>query len=87
MGEESQGVTAPSFGGALSALREGKQVARRGWNAHHVLGLQIPDSGSMNTLPYIYMVVGADAADMQGKRVPWIASQTDLLADDWFVTE
>jgi len=33
------------------------------------------------------MVVGADAADMGGKRVPWVASQTDLLALDWFAAE
>jgi hypothetical protein len=87
MGEESQGAMAPSFGGALSALRDGKKVARKGWNAHHTLGLQIPDEGSANTLPYIYMVVGQDAVDMQGKRVPWVASQTDLLAEDWEVVD
>jgi hypothetical protein len=74
-----------NFGGALAALKDGRKVARKGWNAHHALGLQVPDDQSANTLPYIYMVVGADAADLQGKRVPWIASQTDLLADDWQV--
>jgi hypothetical protein len=47
----------------------------------------VPDENSANTLPYIFMVVGVDTADMGGKRVPWVASQTDLLADDWFVAE
>jgi hypothetical protein len=76
---------ASDFGGALAALKNGRKVARKGWNAHHSLGLQVPDDQSANTLPYIYMVVGTDAADLQGKRVPWVASQTDLLADDWQV--
>lgn len=76
-----------SFGGALEALRGGQSVARQGWNAHHTLGVQVPDANSMNTLPYIYMVVGSDALDMKGARVPWVASQTDLLAMDWFVVE
>ena len=76
---------ASDFGGVLAALREGRKVARTGWNAHHSLGLQTPDEQSANTLPYIFMVVGSDAADLQGKRVPWIASQTDLLAEDWEV--
>lgn len=75
----------PDFSAALAALKQGKTVARKNWNAHHVLGLQTPDEHSMNTLPYIYMVVGTDAADLQGKRVPWVASQTDLLAEDWHV--
>lgn len=73
------------FGWALEGLRSGHLVARSGWNAHHALGLQVPDEHSMNTLPYIYMMVGADAADLKGKRVPWVASQTDLLSEDWVV--
>lgn len=81
--DEVQGVVSPSFGGALSQLKEGKFVARKGWNAHHKLGLQTPDANSANTLPYIYMIVGQDAADLQGARVPWVASQTDLLSEDW----
>lgn len=75
----------PDFGGALAALKAGCKVARAGWNAHHSLALQAPDENSANTLPYIYMVVGDDSADLRGKRVPWVASQTDLLANDWQV--
>jgi hypothetical protein len=79
--------TPRDFGRALEHLEQGYRVARKGWNAHHTLGLQVPDDTSANTLPYIFMVVGTDAADMQGKRVPWVASQTDLLAEDWSVVE
>lgn len=72
-----------NFGWALAQLKEGKKVARAGWNAHHSLGLQDPDEHSSNTLPYIYMVVGNDAANLKGKRVPWVCSQTDMLTEDW----
>jgi hypothetical protein len=88
MGEESQGAVSPTFGGALSVLREGKSVARKGWNAHHTLALNVGDVGEGGSrLPYIVMIVGEDAKDLQNKEVPWVASQTDLLAEDWFVVE
>ena len=75
-----------TFGGALYQLHAGQKVARKGWKAHHALGLQVPDENyTFNSLPYIYMIIGHDASDMQGKRVPWVASQTDLLAEDWIV--
>ena len=72
-----------NFGYALNLLKQGKKVARDGWNAHHVLGIQYPDQNSANTLAYIYMIVGEDAQDLKGKRVPWVCSQTDMLAEDW----
>lgn len=69
-----------SFGEALEALKSGQTVARKGWNGRGMwLGLQRPDANSKMTLPYIYM------STVQGDLVPWLASQTDLLADDWEV--
>lgn len=66
-----------SFVLALNLLLEGKAVTRSGWNAHHKLLLQVPDANSKMTQPYIYMVTA------QGAVLPWVASQTDLLATDW----
>lgn len=67
------------FGEALKLLREGKKVSRSGWNgANQWLELQVPDAHSKMTKPYIYITT------VQGDRVPWLGSQTDLLADDWF---
>jgi hypothetical protein len=71
------------LGVAIALLKLGKRVARQGWNAHHSLGLQHPTTTSKNTLPYVYMVIGDDAQAQKGARVPWICSQTDMLADDW----
>jgi hypothetical protein len=41
------------------------------------LDLQVPDDKSKMTLPYIYM------RTVQADLVPWLASQTDMLAEDW----
>lgn len=72
--------TPMNFGAALDILQKGQFVARSGWNGKNMhLGLQNPDAHSANTLPYIYMVT----ADR--KRVPWIASHTDMLSPDWYV--
>lgn len=66
------------FGEALDALKRGTRVCRTGWNGKGMwLELQRPDEDSKMTLPYIFMKT-ADA-----HLVPWLASQTDLLADDW----
>lgn len=67
-----------TFGEAISALKEGKRVSRTGWNGKGMwLELQVPDTHSKMTLPYIYMKTVDD------NRVPWLASQTDMLAEDW----
>lgn len=76
-----------NVGEVIETLKDGKFVARRGWNANHKLGLQKPDENSANTLPYVYMIVGSTAQDLQGQRVPWVCSQTDMLAVDWQVVE
>ena len=66
------------FGQALKLLKSGRFLTRTGWNGKdQYIGLQVPDEGSVNTLPYIYFVT------FTGDRVPWLASQTDLLANDW----
>jgi hypothetical protein len=67
-----------NFGEALDHLKRGGFVARKGWNGKGMwLGLQRPEMHSKMTLPYIYM----KTADNQ--MVPWLASQTDMLSDDW----
>lgn len=69
-----------SFRMALLELNEGKKVARSGWNGKgQWIQLQTPDENSKMNLPYLYIKTVDD------KLVPWLASQTDLLADDWEV--
>lgn len=71
-----------NFGQAIEALKQGKKVARAGWNGKNMhLELQRPDAHSKMTLPYIYMYTA------QGDNVPWLASQTDMLSEDWVTVE
>lgn len=67
-----------NFGEAIDTMKRGKKVARKGWNGKGMwIELQAPTKTSKMTLPYIYM----KTAD--GNLVPWLASQTDILAEDW----
>ncbi len=78
-----------NFGSALMWLKAGKRVARSGWNGKGMwLQLQVPDEHSKMTHPYIYIEYpSGHPAYPSGSRVPWLASQTDALADDWMVVE
>ena len=77
-----------SFSEALVAVKAGKAIQRRGWNG---LGLvvkaQFPDTNSKMTLPYLYIEYPLDAKTTPGARCPWLASQTDIMAEDWSVKE
>ena len=77
---EATAVTNFNFGWALDQLRAGRKVSRDNWNgpSQH-LELQMPDENSKMTLPYIYI------RTVQGDLVPWLASQTDMLASDWYM--
>lgn len=67
-----------NFGQALESLKQGKHVTREGWNgADQWLALQTPDEKSKMRRPYIYI------SPVDGNLVPWVASQSDLLAEDW----
>jgi hypothetical protein len=65
---------------AIEAMRNGDKVTRHGWNGPgQFLELQVPDEWSKMTLPYLFINT------VTGDRVPWLASQTDILAADWVV--
>lgn len=77
-----------NFSQALDSLKAGCKVCRSGWNGKGLwLELQLPDENSKMTLPYVYINYPNDAKTTPGARVPWLASQTDLLADDWEIVE
>ena len=83
------------FGQALAALKDNKRVCRAGWNGKGMWLILVPGSKvtvQANT-PYARaMLTGMVATinphiDMMtatGEMQPgWLASQTDMLADDW----
>lgn len=84
------GIATFNFGEAIKYLKRGHRVARKGWNGKSMwIWLCVPeksytleiDGKPYDRLPYIYM----KTAD--NKLVPWLASQTDMLADDWCFVE
>lgn len=76
--DNSSTAAGNGIGWAVKEMGEGEAVRRRGWNGKGMyLKLQRPDEFSANTLPYVWMRTA------QGDRVPWLCSQTDLLAKDW----
>lgn len=79
---------AMDFGMAVAALKKGKRVARAGWNGKGMwLALvqqsqySVAETDADCLLPWI----GMKTAD--NKFVPWLASQTDVLAEDWQIVE
>lgn len=83
------GQQAFSFSGAIIYLKRGLKVARAGWNGKGIyIEMQKPDEHSKMTLPYIYIVTNGLITDNPKAPkgvVPWFASQTDMLAEDWHV--
>lgn len=96
MTKKPKGMT---FGDAVEALKSGRAVSRKGWNgkgmylymvaagrynpvsmAAHVIASEQAD-GKVPYLPYIAMKTVTDDV------VPWLASQTDVLAEDWELAE
>ena len=67
-----------NFGQAIEALKNGDRVSRAGWNGKN-MWLQLVKAQDEFHLPYIEM----KTADKL--LVPWLASQTDVLATDWDV--
>lgn len=72
------------IGWAVKQLCGGHRITRRGWNGNgQYLEIQFPAPFSPDsppsgmTLPYVFI------RTVQGDRVPWLCSQTDLLAYDW----
>lgn len=68
------------IGWAVKQMHNGSKVTRAGWNGKDMyLALQVPDEHSKMSLPYVYIKT------VDGKLVPWLCSQTDLLATDWTI--
>lgn len=74
-----------NFSWALEHAKQGEKIFRSKWNGKNMwVAIQRPDENSKMTLPYLYIEypVGHPAYPT-GCRCPWLASQTDILADDW----
>lgn len=77
------------FGQIVEALRElpyGTRFAREGWNGRHMwIRLVCAHDGEPSHVPRLPVRSYVEMKDAGGWLVPWVVSQTDLLADDWAV--
>ena len=86
-----------TFGDAIVALKHGQRVARSGWNGKGMFLYYVPENkypaarNTLNTLdglfednlvPYAAYIAMKTAQD---NVIPWLASQSDVLAEDWLV--
>lgn len=82
------GIANVDFSSALVFAKQGKAIQRSGWNGSGlVVKMQKPDKNSKMTLPYLYIEYPENAKNTPGARCPWLASQTDILAEDWAIVE
>lgn len=86
-----------SFGTALIALKGGKKVSRAGWNGKDMFLFLVPGSTfEVNRPPLLGIYpegtridyhAHIDMKTAQGYVVPWLASQADILSDDWQILD
>jgi len=84
-----------NFGQALEVLKTGGKVSRDGWNGKGMFLFLVPGSRfTVNRAPLLGIYPEGTVIDYcphidmktaDGKIVPWLASQTDVLAEDWDV--
>lgn len=85
------------FSYALEQIKHGQRLARAGWNGKDMFIFLVPGSVfSVNREPLLSILGEGTEVDYHGhidmrtasgQIVPWVASQTDLLADDWQIVE
>ena len=90
-------IDAMSFSQALAWIKDGKKVARVGWNGKDMFIFLVPGSTFVvNRKPLLGIYpegteinyhAHVDMRTANGQIVPWLCSQTDMLADDWMVVE
>jgi hypothetical protein len=95
---EATKITLPvGFGIALTALKMGNRITRQGWNGKGMYLYLVPEGRYQPTtesghriaarhqdylVPYQAYVA---MKTVDETVVPWLCSQTDLLADDWII--
>lgn len=82
------------FGTALQIMKSGKKIARSGWNGK---GQYIELATNISYKNSINEIVNVDHATMgnraiafvgtSGVQLGWLASQADMLSEDWMIVE
>ena len=95
--EKTMGDNIFDFGGALHLLKKCHKVARTGWNGKGMFIFLVPGSTfKVNRAPILGIYpegteinyhAHIDMKTADNQIVPWLASQTDVLAEDWVVLD
>ena len=85
------------FGEAVRAMKHGQRVSREGWNGKGMFVFLVSGSSfNVNRPPLLGIYpeghaiqyrAHIDMKTVDGSIVPWVASQSDILAEDWEVVE
>ncbi len=86
-----------TFSTALEALKCGERIQRKGWNGKGMFLYYVPVGHYAPCTKVAESIVGPDGKveygayiamkTAQGNVVPWLASQTDVLSEDWQVID
>jgi len=96
-------ITNQNFGQAIEALKQGKRVAREGWNGKQMwLALSVgnpslPSANFWNPHNKAFAESNGGSAEVLSTitmktadnkiLMGWLASQTDMLSEDWVILE
>ena len=75
-----------SFGFAIEKLKQGMRIARKGWNGKGMWLTLIRPGNAMHLGFEMQPCIGMKTAN-ETMQPGWLASQADILADDWEVVE
>lgn len=83
-----------NFGQALELLKQGKRVSRQGWNSKKQF-IELATNISYKNANEEIINAGHDAmgnraiafVGTSGIQIGWLASQADMLSEDWMVVE
>ena len=90
--DDESGLKMNSFGDAIKALKQGKKVARRGWNGKNMWLFLLFGKDIQNSMNLVYgdnddglPILDSICMKTADRKiiVGWLASQTDILAKDW----
>lgn len=75
------------FSWAVSKAKNLERICRAGWNGKGMwVSCHLPLGGEFITHPFLYIEYPkGHPAYPEGSRIPWLASQSDLMATDWMI--
>ncbi len=84
-----------NFGLAIEAAKKGCKIARKGWNGKGMFLYYVPEGRYLARTDAAKSIAAEDGKvdygayiamkTANGNVVPWLASQTDILTDDWVI--